>query len=278
MSRLLPIWLNGQLLPGAEPRISASDRGFLLGDGVFETIRAHGRRPLWLADHLARLRAGADLLGIPVPFGDDAIEEGLGSLLAASDYDRSALRLTLSRGPSGRRGLWPPDDPPSPILLATVAALPPTRDRLRLAIATGTRRNERSPLSRMKSLNYGDNLLARREAAGRGLDDALMMNSRGDIVCGTVGNLFLRVSGRWRTPPVSDGALPGLARRHLLSILDVEERAIARQDLLRADSALLSNSLGIGGILEIEGRHLQDSTPLLEEVPLFADPARAAAS
>jgi branched-chain amino acid aminotransferase len=278
MSRVLPIWLNGQLLPGGEPRISASDRGFLLGDGVFETIRAHGHRPLWLADHLARLRAGADLLGIPVPFGDDAIEEGLGSLLAASDYDRSALRLTLSRGPSGRRGLWPPDDPASPTCLATIAGLPSARARLRLAVAAGTRRNEHSPLSRVKSLNYGDNLLARREAARRGLDDALMLNSRGDIASGPVGSSDQRGNGRGRTPPVSDGALPGLARRHLLSILDVEERAIARQDLLLADAAFLSNSLGIGGIVEIEGSTLRDTAALLEKIPLFVDLPRAGAS
>jgi branched-subunit amino acid aminotransferase/4-amino-4-deoxychorismate lyase len=278
MSRVPPIWLNGRLLPGEEPRIRASDRGFLLGDGIFETIRAHGHRPLWLADHLARLRAGADLLGIPVPLGDDAIEEGLGSLLAVSDYEKSALRLTLSRGPSGRRGLWPPDDPASPTCLATVARLPPARARLRLAVATCTRRNEHSPLSRVKSLNYGDNLLARREAAGRGLDDALMLNSRGSVACGTVGSFFLRVSGRWRTPPVADGALPGLARRHLLSILDVEEKKIAREDLLLADAAFLSNSLGIAGIQEIDGRLLHDTTTLLEKIPLFGDPAGTGAS
>ncbi len=268
MSGPLPIWLNGQLVTGGEPRISAFDRGFLLGEGVFETIRAQGRRPLWLGDHLARLRDGADLLGIPVPLEDDAIERGLIALLAAPGNDQSALRLTLSRGPSVRRGLWPPDDPPSPTLLATVAGLPPPRAPLRLAIAGGTRRNEHSPLSRVKSLNYGDNLLARREAARRGMDDALMLNSRGNIVCGTVGSFFLRTDGRWHTPPISDGALPGLARRRLLSILDVEEKTLARQDLPRANSAFLSNSLGIAGVLEIEGHPLQDATTLLEKISL----------
>ncbi len=279
MSGRIPIWLNGRLVSGGASRLSAFDRGFLLGDGVFETIRAHGRRPLWLGDHLARLRDGADLLGIPMPQSDDALDEALVSLLAASGHDDSALRLTLSRGPSVRRGLWPSDDPASPTLLATIAGLPPARPRLRLAIAEGTRRNEHSPLSRMKSLSYGDNLLARREAAQRGMDDALMLNGRDDIVCGTVGNFFLRMDGRWRTPPVSDGALPGLARRRLLSVLDVEEKTIARQDLPRADVAFLSNSLGISAVLEIEGRSLQDATPLLEKISLSgADLSRAGSS
>ena len=207
------------------------------------------------------------------------LEEALVSLLAASGHDDSALRLTLSRGPSSRRGLWPPDDPASPTLLATVAGLPPARPRLRLAIAEGTRRNEHSPLSRMKSLNYGDNLLARREAARRGMDDALMLNGRGDIVCGTVGNFFLRTGRPLAHASRSDGALPGLARRRLLSILDVEEKTIARQDLPRADAAFLCNSLGIGAVLEIEGHPLQDATPLLEKISLSgADLSRAGSS
>ncbi len=269
MSGPLPIWLNGQLVTGGEPRISAFDSGFLLGDGVFETIRAHGRRLLWLGDHSGpATRRRGPARHTRCRSSDDAIERGLIALLAASGNDQSALRLTLSRGPSVRRGLWPPDDPPSPILLATVAGLPPPRAPLRLAIAEGTRRNEHSPLSRVKSLNYGDNLLARREAARRGMDDALMLNSRGNIVCGTVGSFFLRTDGRWHTPPISDGALPGLARRRLLSILDVEEKTLARQDLPRANSAFLSNSLGIAGVLEIEGHPLQDATPLLEKISL----------
>ena len=86
-----PLWLNGALLPADEPRLSAFDRGFALGDGVFETIRAHGRTPLWLDDHLARLAAGAALLGIPIPLGDAAIAEGLARLL---EVDR---KLTVER-------------------------------------------------------------------------------------------------------------------------------------------------------------------------------------
>jgi branched-chain amino acid aminotransferase len=269
MNQAALVWLNGHLLSGAEPCISPFDRGFTLGDGVFETIRAHGTRLLWLSDHLARLAAGATLLGIPMPFSNDAVEEGLCALLAACNHEESALRLTLSRGPSELRGLWPADDPAKPTLLAMVAKLPPGRAQLRLAITDITRRNELSPLSRIKSLNYGDNLLARRDAARRGMDDALMLNSKGNIVCATVGNLFLRADGRWRTPPISEGALPGLARQRLLSILDAEEKAISPFDLSRANAAFLSNSLGVSDIREIEGYPFQDSRSLLERLPIF---------
>lgn len=270
MSDAFPIWLNGRLVWEPRPCISPVDRGFTLGDGVFETIRTHSRSPLWLEDHLARLRDGAELLGISPPFGDDALAKGVSSLLAATDHDESALRLTLSRGPSERRGLWPPDDRAAPTLLMTVVRLPPSQAPLRLAIAHATRRNEHSPLSRIKSLNYGDNLLARRDAAARGMDDALMLNVRGAIACATIGNIFLRVDGRWRTPPVSEGALPGLARRRLLSMLDVEETPVTRADLASAEMGFRSNSLGVSRVQEIEGRRLQSAKSLLEKLRLFA--------
>jgi branched-chain amino acid aminotransferase len=263
------VWLNGHMLSRAEPCLSAFDRGFALGDGVFETIRARWGRLLWFNDHLARLRQGAALFGIPMPLADDTAEEGLGTLLAAWDQPESVVRLTLSRGPSDRRGLWPADDPAKPTLLATVAKLPPARAPLRLVITDVTRRNEQSPLSRIKSVNYGDNLLARRDAALRGVDDALILSGSGNIVCATVGNLFLQVDGRWRTPPISEGALPGLARQRLLSILDVEEKVISPFDLSLANAGFVSNSLGVSEIREIEGYTLQDSRPLFERLQIF---------
>ncbi len=269
MSGAPPVWLNGELLPAGEACLSAFDRGFALGDGLFETIRARALGPLWLEDHLARLREGAELFAIPLPLAEGAIARGLERLLAAAGFAESALRLSLSRGPSEKRGLWPASSPAQPTLLATVAALPPARPPLRLAVAESTRRNERSPLSRIKSLNYGDNLLARREADASGADDALMMNGQGRIACATVGNVFLRLGGAWRTPAIAEGALPGLARRRLLRLLAAEETAIARADLAAVEAGFLSNSLGLAGIRAIEGHALADATAQLAALRLY---------
>jgi branched-chain amino acid aminotransferase len=264
------IWsLNRGLVSAADLSISASDRGFTLADGVFETVRAHGVRPLWLDDHFARFRQSASVFGIPVPLSDAAIADGLIDLLKASAHRQSALRLTLSRGPSEKRGLWPPSLPMTPTLVATVAKLPTPSAPLRLWTAKGTRRNEHSPLARVKSLNYGDNLLARREAIAHGMDDALMLNTTGRAACATVANLFLRIEGRWCTPPVSDGALPGLARQRLLRTLDADEIAITPLDVGNASAGFLSNSLAVVPIQEIDGRGLDDFGTLLEKLCLF---------
>lgn len=160
------IWLNGEFIDDGVARLSPHDRGFTLADGVFETLRTHGVEPLWLSDHLRRLRAGAALLGIPVPFNDGELARGVTALLARAGYNRGAVRLTLTRGPSARRGLWPPGDPLSPTMLASASPLR-TQAPLRVLVAHSTRRNERSPLASVKTLNYGDNLPRGRRARRR---------------------------------------------------------------------------------------------------------------
>ena len=249
----LPAWLNGKLV--TDPTLSASDRGFLLGDGVFETMRTAGPTVLWLDDHLARLRAGADLLGIPLNHNPNEIADGLTALVGVAGFEHGALRLTLSRGPSAGRGLVPPAEP-VPTLLATIAKLAPPVAPVSLVVAQSVRRNEGSPLSRTKSLNYGDNIVARREAIGRGADDAILLNNRGLVTSATVASLFLKLGGRWVTPPIADGVLPGLARQRLIGLLGADEGSVQEAALGHVESIMMSNSLGLSAALSLDGRAL----------------------
>jgi branched-chain amino acid aminotransferase len=248
-----PLWLNGRLVAADAARIAPSDRGFLLADGLFETIRASAGELLWLDDHLARLHAGAALLGIPPPLSDDAIYAGLKSLIEASGLVDAAVRLTLTRGPSSRRGLWPPDEPPSPTLLGSIAALAAPAPA-RLIVCTATRRNELSPLSGIKYAAYGDAILAKREALAKGATDAVLLNTRGNVSCCTVGNIFVRLDGGWVTPPLRDGPLPGLARARLLAGIGAQERTLSVRDLADAHEAVVTNSLGVTAVTHFEGR------------------------
>jgi len=249
------VWLNGQFLPADSAWLSISDRGFLLADGVFETVRAQGTQPLWLEDHLARLRKGAATLSIPVPFTDDVLRAAIDDLLRRGSIEATALRITLTRGATTRRGLWNPTEVTLTTLLMTVASRMPLPAQ-RLVVARGTRRNDFSPLSRMKSLNYGDNLLARKEALERGATDALLMNSRENIACACAGNVFFRVDGIWSTPPEAEGVLPGLARQRLLRLLPAIERPMPVRDLERVEAALVCNSLDCAVVTYLDGRAL----------------------
>lgn len=263
------VWCNGQFLASDDAHIAISDRGFTLADGIFETLKAIGSKPLWFAEHMARLREGAAALGLSVPYDDATFESAMVHLLEAQSSPESVIRLTLTRGPTTQRGLWSGDNPGQPTCLITVAPagkMPPQR----VIVCRSTCRNEHSPLSRLKSLNYGDNIIARREAIGKGVTDALMLNGQGNLACGTVGNIFLRIDGRWITPQISDGILPGIARAKVLRVLDVAERSIPETELARADAAFISNSLGCVAITQIEGRMLDDAEGLLP-LPIYRE-------
>ncbi|WP_158047477.1 aminotransferase class IV [Skermanella pratensis] len=258
----MKVWLNGALVPAGEARIDPADRGFTLGDGLFETIRVADGRPCHLDRHLARLAGGAADLGIPLPMDAPEIAAGIASLLAETGTAEAAVRLTLTRGPAPR-GLLPPDAP-RPTLLATAAPASPPPTPAHAVIARSTCRNELSPLSRLKSLNYLDGILARREAADRGADDAMILNTRGRLAEATVGNVFAVIDGVLVTPPVGEGALPGIARGLSIERLSVAERPVTVEELMNATAIAVTNSLGVRPLATLEGRPLESRTAASE--------------
>ena len=253
------VWLNGTPVLSIDARIDPADRGFTLGDGIFETIRAAHGVPLHWARHFARLSNGAAVLGIPLPYCETTLSTAMHDLLRANTLDEAAIRLTLTRGPAPR-GVPPPADP-RPTLLIAASSLPPTLPPAHVIVAQSVRRNEFSPLSRTKSINYLDNILARREAEAAGADDALLLNSRGDLAEASAANVFLVLDGRWITPRIEDGALPGIARGLLLEGGRVTETSIAQACFGRVEAGFLVNSLGRRILHSINGRLLDQTIP-----------------
>jgi branched-chain amino acid aminotransferase len=244
------LWLNGVVLEAGDPCLSAADRGATLGDGLFETIAALDGAPLRLSRHLARLRAGAEFLRIPIAFSDADIDAAARSLLRANGLDRAALRLALTRGPAPR-GLLPPADP-APTLLLTAGPLPPPVGApARAIVATVTRRNEFSPLARMKTLSALDYVVARQEAADKGADEAILLNIAGNVAESTIANIFVVLSGRILTPPVSAGALPGVRRAELLDSGFGVAAVVTVDMLAQADEIILCNSLTLRPVIRI---------------------------
>lgn len=247
------VWLNGALLPAETARIDPSDRGFLLGDGLFETMAAREGAVAELARHHARLSAGAALLRMPAPPGIAELAKAIHDLLAANGLREAALRLTLTRGP-GPRGLLPAAQP-APTLLLTAASLPAACAPL-LLHTSRIRRDEDSPLSAIKSLNYLPNVLARLEAAEHGADDALLLNRAGRVAESSAANLFVLLHGAWVTPPVSEGALPGVCRACLLETGRVREAVVTLADLAAAQAVCAGNALALRQVAAIDGRKL----------------------
>ena len=254
----MTIWLDGTLIPLESARLRPDDRGFTLGDGLFETLAIRDRKVLRVTAHLARLRAGCAELALPLPYADDALAEALAQV--AAGMETGTARLTVSRGPAPR-GLRPPATPsPTVLIAAAPAALAPPAPAA-VAIATATRRNQHSPLARLKSLNYLDGIIALMEATRRGADDALLLNTAGTLVEATAANLFAVIEGVAVTPPIADGALPGLMRAAVRDVLNATERSLTPADLEAASEIFLTNVAGIRPVVRLEDRPVGRGRP-----------------
>ncbi|WP_297369282.1 aminotransferase class IV [Acidocella sp.] len=251
----MKLWLNGALVTAESAHIDPADRGFLLGDGLFETMAAQAGGVPELARHYQRLCAGAALLRLPVPLSFDALERAARALLHGNRLSSAALRLTVTRGP-GPRGLLPPANP-APTLLLTAAPLPPPSGPVRLVTST-LRRDETSPLSQIKTLNYLPGVLARLEAAERGADDAVLLNHAGRVAETSAASLFVKRGGRWLTPPVTEGALPGVCRAVLLERGQVTEAPLTLAELASAEAICLGNALSLRGVAALDGTPLPE--------------------
>lgn len=244
--------MNGDLVDSGQATVPAADRGFTLGDGLFETIKVKAGRPLRLDAHWQRLAAGAAVLRLALPLGRDGLVDAITRWLAANDLADAALRLTVSRG-SGPRGLLPPD-PTLPIWLLSGGPMPAAAGPARTVIAQTVRRNAHSPLARCKTLSYLDNVLARFEAAERGADEAILLNTDGRVAETTIANLFVvDAAGTLITPPVADGALPGIRRAELVGNAGAKERPIGPQTLLSAREVFMTNALSIRPVTAVDG-------------------------
>ncbi len=246
------VWLNGAAVARDKARIDPADRGFTLGDGLFETIAARGGKILRVAAHMARLRAGANELRISVPHDDGALAAALVETARVNGIEDGVLRLTLTRGPAPR-GLAPPASPEPTVLIAAEAGLPPETPA-RAVIARGARRDEASVLCRIKSLNYLDGVRARMDAADRDADEAILLNTKGRVADGAAATLFLFLGNWLVTPSLAEGALPGIVRAAALAELGAVERTLTPEDILAADEAVLVNSLGARMLVALDGK------------------------
>lgn len=242
--------------------VPEDDRGLLLGDGLFETILAEEGQLRFFDEHVARLTRGCAVIGVAPPDPGE-VRRAAEATLAGSDLSRgrAVVRLTLTAG-SGR-GLERPQGARGR-LLAFASPAPSPAGPARLATVT-VRRNQSSPTSRIKSLSYLDNVLARREARALGADEALMLNTAGELACAAAANLFWIREGRLFTPPLDCGVLDGIMRNQAIIAARamgaaVEEARAGPQALQGAEAIFLTNSLiGVRPVGALDGAAVAQS-------------------
>jgi branched-chain amino acid aminotransferase len=250
------VWVNGERCADDAAQVSARDRGFTLGDGVFETMRARGGRVFRLARHLARLERALTVLEIPVP---SQLHEWVGRAAQASSGEDSSLRLTVTRG-AGPAGVAPPSEP-RPTVIVSAGPMPVSPESTYAAglsahVASG-RRNEYAMTAGLKTLAYVDAVAGLLEARHAGADEALFLDTEGHCSEATASNLFIWTGAELVTPPLSCGVLPGITREAVLELarsegLAVAERAFELDELLSADEAFLTSSLrGVAPLVRV---------------------------
>jgi branched-subunit amino acid aminotransferase/4-amino-4-deoxychorismate lyase len=224
------------------------DRGLLLADGLFETVLMSGGRPRLLAAHLARWRQGAALLGMDAPPAAAQLEPLIDEAVRRSGIREGALRLNWSRGSAAgaARGIGI-QGPCRHRFWLQLSAAAPCFEPVRVIVSPTEVRSASSLLSRCKTFAYGPAIQARRQAEAAAADDALLASSAGGLCCGTTANLLVRQEGRWLTPPLASGCLPGVMRARALERGLASEASLGtltEANLSRSTGALLLNSLG----------------------------------
>ena len=242
----------------SELALPLGDRGLLLADGLFETVLLEQGRLQLLGDHLERWRTSAELLGMAPPPDQTLILPLVAEAMARSGIRTGALRLNWSRG-CGGRGL----DLPALAQAASahrfwlqLTATAPQFEAVTTWISRQERRNAASRLSRCKSFAYTAQVQARREAQAAGAHDALLLSSHGELCCGSAANLLVRHQGRWTTPPLASGCLPGVMRGRALRLGRADEAPLEPSDLETCEGAVLINSLGCRPIHRCDGTAL----------------------
>lgn len=266
------VFLNGQFVPEQEATVPVTDRGFLYGDSLFETLRVFRGRPFRLAQHLERMARGAEYLGIKLPHPARQIQRFVEELIAKNSLPDAVLRVTLTRG-SGERG-YTPGDEHTPTLLITMHPAPPINPEQPALCSLVTSTHRVPATDALSSFKTGSKLLqvmARVEAKAKGADEALLLNSNGEVAEAAGANLFWIYREKVCTIPTGRGVLPGITRAVVLEIcqnlnLPTNKRVIKRSALQECDALFLTQSvLGVVVVASLDGEPVPQS-PIVEQL------------
>ena len=246
----MKVWIDGRVVDASEAKVPVTDHGLLYGDGIFEGIRIYDRQVFRLDDHLKRLAAGANAIGLELPVDLGGIAKIVLETARAFAEDEAYLRLVVTRG-EGSLGVDPTTchNPRIFCIAAKIDIFAPERVQAGIDLVTvSVRRPALDALDpRVKSLNYLNSALAKREAKLRGADEGLILNAAGKVAEASVANVFIVRGGALVSPPPSDGSLDGITRDSVMQIgvslgIDARQESLSRIDLLQASEVFLTGS------------------------------------
>lgn len=253
------LWINGRIVATSEARVSPLDHGFLVGDGVFETLVARGGKPFTPTRHWKRLAASCGAMGITPPDFDIYLQ-AMHEVMDANGFIDARIRVTLSSG-DGPLGSDRGDSPATMTVVATqLKPWPPTES----VVTVPWTRNEHDALAGIKSVSYAGNVRALALAHEKGAGEAIFANTSAHLCEGTGTNIFIITGNLVQTPPLSSGCLAGVTRALVIEAcqaagIAVDESPIPITHLHTCDEAFLTSSTrDVHSIAKIDQRVMPD--------------------
>ena len=246
----LKVWIDGKLYDKADAKISVYDHGLLYGDGIFEGIRVYNGKVFEADAHFDRLWASAKAIRLAIPVTRQQMLAAIEETVRANGFKDCYIRAVVTRG-AGDLGINPLKSPrPTVFVIADLIAVHP-REMYEKGIAIITssyiRNHPNSLSSRIKSLNYLNNVMAKIEANDAGVAEAVMLNHEGYVAECTVENIFVVRNGEVQTPGTTEGILEGVTRAVMLKLcrrdnVPCVEKRLERHDLYTADECFLTGT------------------------------------
>jgi branched-subunit amino acid aminotransferase/4-amino-4-deoxychorismate lyase len=248
------IWHNGQWKDENEAIWNAHDR-VRLGECVFGTVLCLDGRLIRGTLHMDKLFNHLKVIDFEIPYDKETLLETAQTLLQKNAFTAGhyAFNIFVTGGPGGN-GIRPPEARHPQITMRALPC-PSNFPPIHAIIAQNVRRNEGSPLSQIKCANYGENIIALKEAQQRGGNEAILLNNAGNITCASVASLFIVKDGRLYTPPLSAGVQSGVTRKTLIERYNAQEKNLTEEDLAKSDGIYLANSLrGVKPVVSLNGQ------------------------
>ncbi len=259
-------WIDGTFSDLSEAKISIEDRGYLLGDGIYEVIRVYKGRPFYLDAHLQRLLRSAEAIKLELPFSVDQITKTVSELIEKSSCFEGYIYMQITRGSARRDHLFPNDAVPTMVMY--VRELEPVSDLDAIEPQEGiTLPDERWLNCHIKTTNLLPNLLARQKASEAGAVEAILYRQGGIVTEGTRSNVFAVIEGKVRTHPATNLILSGITREIVLDILKdlsipVLAEAFNLQELETASEAWLTSTImEVNPLRAVNGKPFKASAP-----------------
>lgn len=239
-------WLNGQILPLSDARVSVEDRGFVFADGVYEGIRIYNGRPFALARHLDRLQNSCRGLMLSNPLNDDQLRREIMRLIAHSRVRDGFLYVQLTRGVARRNAIFPKDTPPT--LLFWIRQPPPITS---IDKQSGAKLisvpDDRWRRCWIKAIGLTANIQARNAAERASADEAAFVDENGIVAECTSSNVFVVINNALITHPVGPRVLPGVTRDVVIECarrdgIEVIERPIHLDEAKSAQEVFITST------------------------------------